>query len=246
MGTTVSLRAHWLPDRSAGALLEAIRAEFERLDRRFSLYRPDSELSAVASGEQPLTTASDDMRSMYAEALAWRSATSGSFTPHRPDGVIDLNGLVKAKALECAGGLLRASGAAGWCVNAGGDITCDGVQEDGGGWRVGIVDPEDRTRLLSAVELGGPWAAIATSGTAERGEHIWRASAVTDAYQSVTVLAADIVTADVLATAILASGPSGLDDVTAQWPIDVLTVATSGQLTVTPRLRNALTPATTG
>jgi thiamine biosynthesis lipoprotein len=49
------------------------------------------------------------------------------------------------------------------------------------------------------------------------------------------VIADDIVTADVLATAIVAAGPSGLDDVTARFDIDALVVTTEGLL-ATPRL----------
>lgn len=37
-------------------------------------------------------------------------------------------------------------------------------------WRVGINDPDDRDKLLTA--LAGRDFAVATSGTAERGQHI--------------------------------------------------------------------------
>jgi thiamine biosynthesis lipoprotein len=59
------------------------------------------------------------------------------------------------------------------------------------------------------------------------------------------VRAADIVTADVLATAILAGGREHLDDVTARFSIDVLTVAADGEITATPGLQHTrgLAPA---
>jgi thiamine biosynthesis lipoprotein len=101
-------------------------------------------------------------------------------------------------------------------------------------WSIGIVDPDDRDRLLADHRLLGSRRAVATSGSAERGDHIWTRFGSTDVRQA-TVIADDIVTADVLATAIVAAGPSGLDDVTARFDIDALVVTTEGLL-ATPRL----------
>ena len=245
MGTTVSLRfAGTLPDPR---LLHAVEAGFDAVDRRFSLYRPDSELSRVARGALALRHASAVLRESYADALEWRSSTAGAFTPHRPDGVIDLNGIVKASAMAAAAELLDTAGEADWLLNVGGDILGRGALA-GAPWSIGIADPADRSRLLAALTLDGDRYAVATSGTIERGEHIWRRhpqAPDSTAYRQVTVRAADIITADVLATAILAGGREQLDDVTARFPVDVLTVAANGEITATPRLRHArgLAPA---
>jgi thiamine biosynthesis lipoprotein len=48
------------------------------------------------------------------------------------------------------------------------------------------------------------------------------------------LLPPDIVTADVLATAIIAGGHVSLADATARWPIDVLAVTPDGQIFGTP------------
>jgi thiamine biosynthesis lipoprotein len=53
----------------------------------------------------------------------------------------------------------------------------------------------------------------------------------------VSVAAQDIVTADVLATAIVAGGRPTLDAVTARWDVDVLAVADDGGLLATPGFR---------
>ncbi|MEC5185538.1 thiamine biosynthesis lipoprotein [Cryobacterium sp. MP_3.1] len=246
MGTTVSLRF-------AGALpgvevLRRVEAGFDAYDRRFSLYRPDSELSRVARGELALPRASALLRESYADALDWRSRTAGAFTPHRPDGIIDLNGIVKAAAMTAMATLLDAAGETDWLLNVGGDILGRGGFA-GAPWTIGITDPGDRAGLLCTVTLDAARPAVATSGTAERGEHIWRQHphdlASRAAYRQVTVLAADIVTADVLATAILAGGRDQLDEVTARHAIDVLTVDAAGAITATPRLQHArgLAPA---
>ena len=246
MGTTVSLRfAGTLPDST---VLHAVQAGFDDYDRRFSLYRPDSELSRIARGDLALRHASAVLRDSYADALEWRSLTAGAFTPHRPDGVIDLNGIVKASAMAAAADLLDTAGETDWLLNAGGDILGRGALA-GAPWSIGITDPADRAGLLCALTLSGDRCAVATSGTAERGEHIWRHDpqphGAASVYRQVTVRAADIVTADVLATAILAGGGEHLDDVTARFPIDVLTVAADGEITATPRLQHTrgLAPA---
>lgn len=230
MGTMASLD---LADgQPPGGLVEI----FERFDERFSLYRPDSELSLVAVGERGLPEASEQLRSVYAAALGWRSATGGAFTPHRPDGVIDLNGIVKALAMREAGLALSAQGIARWCLNVGGDVLSEGGVEP---WTMGIVDPLDRASLLCAVHLREPRRSLATSGIAERGEHVWRSSAIGDLVQ-VSVLADDILTADVLATAILSGGAEFRDEATARWDIDVLTVDRAGELAASPGMRSAL------
>ncbi|WP_157109156.1 FAD:protein FMN transferase [Cryobacterium arcticum] len=243
------------PDRSGGDVLQAVRDNFEELEQRFSLYRADSEISRINDGSERLTRASAPMLAAYELALRWRDDTAGVFTPHRPDGLLDLSGVVKALAIEDAGRLLHEAGVRDWLVTVGGDTLSDGQEAEAnlpdgtpgagtaGLWTAGIVDPLDRSALLCVVPFTGGWRAIATSGTSERGEHIWRRPESGDLVQ-VSVLAAGIVTADVLATAILAGGSETLNLVTERWDIDVLTVDASGGLAMTPRLRERyLSPA---
>lgn len=233
MGTTVSLRAG-IDD----AQFDRVRAVFRDADARFSLYRPDSELSGIRDGTLRLADASADLREVYALAIEWRIATDGAFTPHRPDGVIDLDGVVKAWAMERAARELGTD----WCLNVGGDVLVSGVQPDGAPWSLGIVDPFDRTALLATVELAGSRRAAATSGSAERGDHIWTQGAAPQFVQ-VTVLADDILTVDVLATAIISGGATTLDAVTDRFAVDVLVVDRSGELLATPSLLPALLSA---
>jgi len=92
----------------------------------------DSELSRIARGDLALPAASAGMRGAYAEALAWRERTNGAFTPHRPDG-----GPGPVGAGQSAGHRTR------------GDILTSGVPRQGA-WLTGIVDPADRSALLTA------------------------------------------------------------------------------------------------
>ena len=92
------------------------------------------------------------------------TVTGGAFTPHRPDGVVDLSGIVKARAIESAGDVLVAHGHLDWCLNAGGDVLVSGTQASGQAWTVGIVDPDDRGRLWTQIATRPGRMAVATSG----------------------------------------------------------------------------------
>ncbi|NQX10263.1 FAD:protein FMN transferase [Microbacteriaceae bacterium VKM Ac-2855] len=235
MGTVVSLHA------DDNAPLATIVSVFAAADERFSLYRADSEASRIARGELAMTASSSEMRDAYADAIAWRTATDGAFTPHRPDGVIDLAGTVKARAIAVAGDALEAARCADWLLTVGGDILGAG-DYDGAPWSIGIIDPDDRNALLCAVLLTGGKRAVATSGTAERGDHIWRRPFDPHGatFRQVSVLAGDIVTADVLATAILAGGRPSLDRALERYDVDVLACAVDGGLVVSDGLRRTI------
>jgi thiamine biosynthesis lipoprotein len=232
MGTVVSLE--WTGSESQ---LAEVRGVFEAADRRFSLYRPDSELRRIAEGSLELLDASAELREVYATALGWRGDTGGAFTPHRPDGTLDLNGIVKAWAMAEAG---RVLGEGDWCLNVGGDVLVSGQAGPDAPWVVGIVDPVDRTGLLTSVPVEGARRAVATSGSAERGDHIWTRGRERAEFTQVTVVADDIVTADVLATAIVSGGTDSLNDLTARFDVDVLTVDRDGDLRATPGMRELI------
>lgn len=229
MGTSVSVQG-------PAPLMGEVEAAFEKLERRFSLFRPTSEASRIAGGDLLLTRASQEMREMYSLAHDWRLATGGAFRPHRPDGVIDLGGVVKAKAIEAAGEIL-ASRSLPWLINAGGDVLGDGSP-----WVVGIVDPADRSKLLTEFTTSAELPAVATSGVAERGEHIWRAG-TPDVFSQVTVAGPDIVTADVLATAIMAAGVELLDEIVDNYGVQVIAITRSGNIWATPAFRKKSTAA---
>jgi FAD:protein FMN transferase len=268
MGTVISLTMpagpHKAP-RAADDELEAATAVVERLfaglDGTFSLYRPDSEASRLERGELGLQEASDEMRARYAEASEWRLLTEGAFTAERPDGILDLSGLIKGHAIKEAGISLHALGLDDWCLNAGGDVLVSGSPDPGSGqaWRAGIVDPADRRTLLAGFPLGGlpdglpsglradgsapgrhssrSKVALATSGSAERGDHIWAAGGRASEFWQVSVAAADAVTADVLATAIVAGGTPMLNRAAELWDVEVLAVRRAGELLATAGFR---------
>lgn len=224
MGTVVSLLT---PSPLDADVRLGVRDAFEALEARFSLWRPDTEGARFARRDIALRDTSPEFRAVYDQAIDWRTVTEGAFTPHRPDGEVDLSGIVKALGVAAAGDVLDAHRHLDWCLNAGGDVAVRGTQPDGSGWVVGIVDPDDRTALLSQAVTGPGRLAVATSGTSERGDHVWRIGA-DDAFVQVTVCAGDIVTADVLATAILAGGRGTLEAHRQRFDIDILAVGRDG------------------
>ncbi|MCG2623292.1 FAD:protein FMN transferase [Arthrobacter sp. I2-34] len=232
MGTVVSLTAG-AADGILDEAAAAVEGTFAGYDRRFSLYRPDSELSRIAARELSLAAAGPKVREMYALAMHWQLEANGVFTPVRTDGVLDLSGVVKAAAIRDAGEVLLGLGLTDWCLNAGGDVLTHGGPGPGAAWRAGIVDPADRGALLADVTLGPGRQALATSGSSERGAHIW-SPAGAEPLAQVSVLAADIVTADVLATAVLAGGVPLLEEAVRRWPVQVLAVRPDGSLLGTP------------
>src|SRR5262249_36331521 len=107
--------------------------------------------------------------------------TRGAFTTLLPTGGGDLafdpTGFVKGWAVDLASRPLAHLQRISFCLNAGGDILIGAhpdlpvAGEDSIAWRVGIEDPHDRTQIASTVSL--THGAVATSGTAARGAHLY-------------------------------------------------------------------------
>lgn len=239
-------------DRISPATAQGIEAAFTEREERFSLYR-DSEARRVARHELPLDAASARFRATYWEAIDWGLRTDGAFTPHHPAGHIDLSGIVLALALDEAGEVLTAAGHRDWVINAGGDLWRHGRAPVGEPWIRGLVDPAsllgtgspdpvrlDRPERPALLDRYAPdhRRAIATSGGNDHGEQVWRLFGDTT-FSRVSVAADDIVTAEVLATAILAGGETTLELALAQWDIDVLATGRGGRTWATPSVRAA-------
>ena len=204
MGTVVSLRIPDTLDHARGPAVEGVKRVIDSLEREYSLYLDDSPISRLARGEVTLESMSSDFRDTYSRAIEWRNDTGGAFTPHRGDGIIDLSGIVKADAIAAGAAVLRAHGITDFSLNFGGDIIVAG---DDRTWPVAIGHPTDTLGTVATVELTSTWCAIATSGTGDRGEHIWRSFTSGPRIIGATVVSHDIVASDVWATSIISGGP---------------------------------------
>lgn len=230
MGTVASLRT---PTPAPAAVLGRVEAIHDRYDRTFSRYRAASPASLLARGDATPEEAGPEIEAALERSIRWRAATHGAFTPYAADGSVDLMGIAKALAMEEAERLLDAE-LPGWILNVGGDLAWH-AWGDLDGRVVGVADPADSQEVLCTVPLDAGWTAAATSGTAERGEHI-RRSGRTAEFRQATVLAGDVVTADVLATAVVAGGHDVLLEAAARPGVDVLAVTARGEAVFTDGL----------
>lgn len=185
--------------------------EFRRVDAVFSTYKPESEISRLNRGELELGDASVEVRDILRQCEQLRAKTDGYFDARRPDGLIDPSGLVKGWSIARVATLLERAGLRNFCVEAGGDIVARGHGEHSDGWRVGIRSPLKADEVVKVLSLRD--GAVATSGTYERGEHIYDPHTGRPAQEilSITVVAPDIVQADVFATAAFAMGHHGIE-----------------------------------
>ena len=222
MGTMFTLDVRDL-DPAAAAVDEVV-AWWQWVDDTFSTYRSDSQITRLADGSLLLDECAPEVRHVLGLCQQAATASGGYFTDH-PGGRLDPSGMVKGWSVEVASNLLLRAGSEHHCITAGGDVQCVGVPGPGDAWRIGIVDPADRHRLLAVVSPSAQPArlAVATSGTAERGPHIVDPLAGTAASElaSITVVGTDLTLVDWAATAAFAMGHDsrlwldGLDGVDA-------------------------------
>lgn len=196
----------------------AVRAAFRELvdvDAVFSLYKPDSQVSRLGRGEIGWDECDHDVRDVAERCARATELTGGLFDATRPDGTWDPSGLVKGWAAERAARHL-AEVPVDWCLNAGGDVLV--LSPSGESFTVGIQDPRDVRRVAAAVPCSA--GAVATSGTAARGAHLYdprNSSPASSPWLSVTVLGPSLEMADVLATAAFVAG-DGWQDVVVRVP----------------------------
>ena len=216
MGTVVSFDVP-VTARHDGSLDDAVRW-LHWVDRVFSPFRPESDVSQLADGAVTVDGCAPEMAEVI-EACAFVRELSGGYFTASPWGRFDPSGYVKGWAVERAAHILSAAGSASHLVNGGGDVQCVGgrpgaVTGPGAGqeavppWRVGIADPLRRGRLALVVEARD--CGVATSGTAERGAHIVnpRTGDAAAGLASVTMVGPHLALADACATAAFAMGPA--------------------------------------
>lgn len=210
MGTMIAIDlADPLPEDTLAALADDFFAWMREVDRRFSTYKPDSEVCRLQRHELRPAECSEHLREVLdACAQLWRD-TDGYFDVYAT-GPLDPSGYVKGWAAEIASARLAAAGSTNHFVNAGGDIRVRGGPAPGERWHIPIRHPWRRDGAYLVV--AGTDLAVATSGTYERGFHVIdpHTGAPARALRSVTVVGPDLALADAYATAGVAMGMAGL------------------------------------
>ena len=205
MGTVFSIDVR-SPGCVPGAVDDVV-AWLHQVDATFSTYRADSVISRLARGELSESDCAPEVREILGRCRTLEHDTDGYFSLYA-GGTLDPSGLVKGWAIQRASELLTAAGSRNHCVNGGGDVQCTGTRSAEELWRIGIADPL-RPGEVAAVVTGGDLA-VATSGSAERGNHIVdpHDGSTPTALASVTVVGRELATADAYATAAFAMGPA--------------------------------------
>lgn len=203
-----------LPETEINHHCEAASEILRTADEVFSLYKPESEISKLVRNEIPWTAASRVQSSIRELTSLWREKTGGYFDARDQENY-DPSGLVKGWAAENAAQYLEANGIVDFTLNAGGDIYLSSELSPTVLSKVGIANlkpiSSDEAGVSLVLELSGSgFRAVATSGIAERGEHVWR-SATQKRFQQVTVVARSLSVADVWATALLSGGANAWD-----------------------------------
>lgn len=178
------------------------------------------------------------------ELIAARGKSSWQQLALLSDGVrklgsgvrVDLGGIAKGWGVDAAVGVLEAAGCVGGLVEVGGDLRLWGTRPEGGAWPVEVRDPfADAVMVTLRLSAG----AVCTSGNYARGVEVGgrryshvvdpRTGWPADAVPSVTVAAADALTADAWATALSVLGPDGLNLLPADGRVEALLVTGTPQ-----------------
>lgn len=216
MGTvfSVAVPAETDADLFAAAWTSAC-ALLRRIEEVYSPFIPDSPVSRIRDGRlsvadldgQPDLTAAEtaDFREVLGLCAQLRAETRGAFDAWAVGDppAFDPSGAVKGWAAERASRALADHGLAEHLLNAGGDVR---LRATGTVWSVGVEDPHRPDRILIRLRRGE--GAVATSGTRQRGAHVWdpRRRRPASGLVQATVTGPDLALADGYATAAVALG----------------------------------------
>ncbi|HEY5981322.1 MAG TPA: FAD:protein FMN transferase [Microlunatus sp.] len=192
--------------------------ELEWVDRVFSTYRDDSAISRLDRGEIDVTDCPPEVREVLALGRQAEEQSGGAFSIRLPrpggsadDRRLDPSGVVKGWAVQRASRRLATLDDTDLCLSAGGDMVCRVTDPRRPAWQIGIEHPIDPSRLIATVPVRR--GAVATSGTARRGAHLYdaRTGRPVEGVASVTVIGPELTWADIDATAAFAQGTEAAD-----------------------------------
>jgi FAD:protein FMN transferase len=194
----------------ADNVIQKVFDYFIEVDKRFSTYKSNSEISRINKGLLKKENYSGQMKEVLQLSEEWKSKTDGYFDIKTPGGLLDPSGLVKGWAILNASRIIDQAGFKNYFVSAGDDIQIKGKNKNQKPWSVGIRHPVKKDKLVKVLHLTD--RGIATSGNYIRGNHIYNPHSPKSANQivSLTVIGPNIYLADIYATACFAMGKPGL------------------------------------
>jgi FAD:protein FMN transferase len=200
----VEVASATLPETFLAAQIDSAATFFEVVDRDFSPFKSDSEVSRLMRGEIDIASCSAAQQEVWSAIVEAKRLTNGAFDPWALANGYDPSGYVKGWAADKAADTMIAAGVDSVLINAGGDVAVRNVEH-----AIGIRHPDQPLDVVHEVSLSS--GAVATSGTYAKGAHIWdpRESMIAIGARSATVWGPDGGLADALATALVVAGPDG-------------------------------------
>jgi thiamine biosynthesis lipoprotein len=165
--------------------------------------------------------------------------------------ILDLGGLAKGYAADCAADALRRLDIRHAIINAGGNVYAIGRKPDGGSWRVGIRHPRKDGALLGVTEAVDQ--AVVSSGDYERYfeadgiryHHILdpKTGRPASGAISVTIVDSRSLMADVLSTTVFVLGKESLKNLLPQFDGTEALIMDEDGITLTDGMGAIFTPA---
>ena len=211
-GTVVSLH---IPEQGIAQpvvkkFIDDAVAFLHTIDREFSTYKESSEVSRLRRGEVALHDLSERVQRIWHLCAQARKITDGAFDPFQERlGGFDPSGYVKGWAADQIAVMAQEVGISRLHINAGGDLTLRGGQDDERPWMIGIQHPKRAGSIAAVIPMRD--GAVASSGSYERGAHIYEAAtgAIAVGALATSVYGPDGGIADALATALMVAGRDG-------------------------------------
>lgn len=195
------------------SLSMAILTELERLEEKFSAFRPSSLVCRFQDGDRSVLL-DQEFQEVFALAEMAHQETEGAFDPYYK-GIYDPTGLVKGWVIEKIfqnklHPYLQHPDVEAVCLNGGGDMQFATKDTSDFVWKIGIENPENLQEILAVFTAKN--GAIATSGYSKRGQHIQAKNGL----QQITFMDTSLTRADVWATAGLSMPENTLKEAIAQ------------------------------
>jgi thiamine biosynthesis lipoprotein len=222
-------------DSDVSSAINKVFDYFTYIDQTFSTFKSDSEITKINQGLLTPEQYSEDMKTVFELSEKTKQETQGYFDIKNNQGIYDPSGLVKGWAIYRAAKILEDLGYENFYVEAGGDIQVRGKNEKKEFWNIGIRNPflhQEIVKVVHAKHNEG----IATSGSYERGAHIYnpknRQSELAEIV-SLTVVGPNIYEADRFATAAFAMQRNGIKFIEHLKGFEAYMIDKDGQATMT-------------
>ncbi len=180
------------------------------VDHIFSPFRTNSELTLYNHRKIEMTGTNLLFQEVFALSIWAKEMTQGLFSAnfvgkYNPTGAVKGWAIEKAERIQLEP-LLSDPNFVAVNLNGGGDMQFSSSDKHNWQWEIGIVNPFDNKKVISCFRMKN--GAIATSGTSQRGEHLFNSStgrAIPEKNFNVissSVIGSELTYSDIWATAI--------------------------------------------